>query len=330
MWRELTARTPVCIDLIGFATVQGRQCALPRSKLFRLPDVPWGHSPRWAMCLLRGAGRRLWHSWLVWTTQDSRKMMLATGSLLTALWEMQSVEQRFQRPLFFCLWLAFTCLSTYGYAVSDCWLALLWYLLGHDPLFCEHAKGHSAALEPSSGKVPLSVSLVFPWFGLLCHISALRAFNSGPYPKDWWCSGCLHTQLPLAVGRCECVKQFLTGNWCSSRILWWFIYFLVMLPSEIPKFRTDLTCERVSYCVETSPPSWLPPQDGSLSINYLSFVLTHFEEIGLPFWVSWFLHQGSEVVLWNLLHMQVIFWCILGVESGLLTLFLCNLDTAQY
>ena len=312
-----------------------RQCAHPWSKLLSLLGVPWGHSPRWAMYLIWRAGLRLWHSWLIWTIQDPRKVRLATGCLLTALWEMQSLEQRFQRPLFFCLWLSLTCLSAYGYAVSDCWLALLWYLLRHDPLFCEHARGHSAALEPSSGKGPLFVSLVFPWFELFCHISALRAFNSVPYPKDW-CSLCPHTHPPLAVGRCECVSQFSAGNQCSARILWWFIYFLVTLPSEIPKLPTDLTCERVSYCVETSPPSWLPPQDGSLSPNYLSFflslsfILPHFEEIGLPFWASGVLHQSSEIVWGDFLHMQVIFWCIFGVESGLLILFLCNLATVQY
>ena len=34
------------------------------------------------------------------------------------------------------------------------------------------------------------------------------------------------------------------------------------------------TCERVSYCLETSPPSQLPPQDGSLSLTLLSLFLS--------------------------------------------------------
>ena len=45
-----------------------------------------------------------------------------------------------------------------------------------------------------------------------------------------------------------------------------------MLPSEILKLHRP-TCERVSYCVETPPPSQPPPQDRSLSITLLSFLL---------------------------------------------------------
>ena len=33
-------------------------------------------------------------------------------------------------------------------------LALLWYLIGKIPLFCEHTRGDHAALEPFTGKVP--------------------------------------------------------------------------------------------------------------------------------------------------------------------------------
>ena len=40
-------------------------------------------------------------------------------------------------------------------------------------------------------------------------------------------------------------------------------------------------CEGVSYCVEISPPSWLPPQDMSLSLTLLSLLcLLYF----VPFW----------------------------------------------
>ena len=67
-----------------------------------------------------------------------------------------------------------------------------------------------------------------------------------------------------------------------------------MLPSEIPLFPTHPACERVSYCVETSLPLQLPPQNGSLALNPLSlfwslyFALPYFEEIGLPFWILGF------------------------------------------
>ena len=55
-------------------------------------------------------------------------------------------------------------------------LAFLWYSLWCDPLFCERARGHCGVLEPSQGKGPLYffISLVFQWFGFLCHMSPLR------------------------------------------------------------------------------------------------------------------------------------------------------------
>ena len=59
--------------------------------------------------------------------------------------------------------------------------------------------------------------------------------------------------------------------------------------------------EGVSWCLETSPPSQLPPRDGSPSLTLLSLFLSFvfcpspFEENGLPFWVSGVLHQRSEV-----------------------------------
>ena len=79
-------------------------------------------------------------------------------------------------------------------------------------------------------------------------------------------------------------------------------------------------CERVSYCVETSPPSQLPPQDRSLSLTLclslylLYFVLPLFEEIRLPFLVPSVLHYHLEVVLWKLLSLQMIFWWICGAK----------------
>ena len=94
------------------------------------------------------------------------------------------------------------------------------------------------------------------------------------------------------------------------------------------------TGERVSYCLETSPPSLFPTQYRSpsltlcLSFYLLYFVLSPFKENGLPFWVPGVLCQCSEVVLWKLLSIQMIFWWICGGESGLPVLFLCHLRTA--
>ena len=44
-----------------------------------------------------------------------------------------------------------------GRALKDSCLALHWYLLGHNPLFCEHVR----VLEPLMGKVLLSIYLFF-------------------------------------------------------------------------------------------------------------------------------------------------------------------------
>ena len=86
-----------------------------------------------------------------------------------------------------------------------------------------------------------------------------------------------------------------------------------MLPSEIPKLPTDLP-------VRGFPGVWkflllrLPPWDGSLSLTLLSlflyllyFVLPPFQDNGLPFWVPVVLFHHSEVVLWYLLSVQMIF-----------------------
>ena len=61
-----------------------------------------------------------------------------------------------------------------GRAISGSGLALFWYSLGHNPLFCESARGHSALLEPSCRKGPLFLFQAFPLFERLCHISTLR------------------------------------------------------------------------------------------------------------------------------------------------------------
>ena len=117
-------------------------CALPRSKQLRQPGVRQVHCPRWAVrlnhlpissrslsfpgapqehhlrcaavCLLWGADLRLRPSWLMSTIQDSRKMWLATGSLLTVWWKMLSLGPRLRQPLAFWLWLWHACLSASG------------------------------------------------------------------------------------------------------------------------------------------------------------------------------------------------------------------------
>ena len=105
-------------------------CALPRSEQLRQPGVWQVHCPRWAVrlnhlpissrslgfpgalqehhlrcavCLLWGADLRLRPSWQMSIVQDSRKTWLATGSLLTVWWRMQSLGPRLEQPLAFWL-----------------------------------------------------------------------------------------------------------------------------------------------------------------------------------------------------------------------------------
>ena len=95
-----------------------------------------------------------------------------------------------------------------------------------------------------------------------------------------------------------------------------------------------LASERVCWFFETS--SFKTPFLGRVSIPnsfclsfcLLYFVLTPFEDNGLPFWVPDVLCQHSEVVLWNLLSVQMFFQWICREEIGLPILFLCHLRTA--
>ena len=154
------------------------------------------------------------------------------------------------------------------------------------------------------------------------------AFNPGPFPKDW-CGLHLHILPSLAACGWERESRFSAGNHCSVSFVCWFFFFFfgyaALWDSKAPH---DLTYERVCYCAETSPPSQLPSQEGSLSPNPLSpflslyFVLPHSEEIDFPFWVSGIFCQHSEIVLWKLLHIQIIIWCFYGRENGLPILFL--------
>ena len=95
------------------------------------------------------------------------------------------------------------------------------------------------------------------------------------------------------------------------------------------------TGERVSCCLETSPPSWLPPWDRSLSVTLLSLFLsfifcpTSFQREWAAFLDAGVLCQHSEFVLWKLFSVQMVFWWICRGENGLPILFLCHLRTAS-
>ena len=85
-----------------------------------------------------------------------------------------------------------------------------------------------------------------------------------------------------------------------------------MLPSEIPKLPTDLpvrgfpTVWKLLLLHDISPGQVSVP-NSCLYFCLLNFVLPPFEENAVPFWVPDILRQCSEVVLWKLLSIQMIF-----------------------
>ena len=168
------------------------------------------------------------------------------------------------------------CLQWRDGAVHN-WLALLWYLLS--PLFCEQARV-CFRLELFVGKFSLSLfisSLAIPHFGLLIHISSLRLSSGHPGPvltlSNAACASLFspHSLLvdasiwatsPLGVA----VRRII----CSSFFFFFFPFWLCCLL----RFKTPHRPigERISWCLETSPPSRLPPQDGSLSLSLFSLL----------------------------------------------------------
>ena len=93
----------------------------------------------------------------------------------------------------------------------------------------------------------------------------------------------------------------------------YLFFLLVMLPSVVPRLATDSTVRVVPGVWKRLSFLRLPSWDGSPSLPVLSpfyllyFVLSPFEDNGLPFWVPNVLCQHSEVALWNLLSVQMFF-----------------------
>ena len=116
---------------------------------------------------------------------------------------------------------------------------------------------------------------------------------------------------------------FHWGSYCWAHnllVLILHLFFLpVMLPSVLPKLATELCCENVSWCLETSffkslfpgrdslPGTEFPPYLLCLFFHLFYFFLPVFEDNNLLCWVPDVLCQHSEVVLWNLLSIEMFF-----------------------
>ena len=182
------------------------------------------------------------------------------------------------------------------------------------------------------------LSLAIPQFGLLSHISSLRLSlgYSGlvlslsmepeppcPAPACWWQSQAsgLHPCWELGLG------AYSVGFFSS------WLYCLLRFQNSSPTCQWEVSCF-LETSMTPSPGRVSIPNSSFVSLSFffffgrLYFVLPPFEENRLPFWVPGVLCQHSEVVLWKLLSIQMIFWWICGEESGLSTLFLQHLGTA--
>ena len=189
--------------------------------------------------------------------------------------------------------------SQVGRVVNGSRLALIWYLLGRNLLFCEHTRGHlPVALGPSLRKVFFFffVSLAFPQYELLCHFIPFR-LSSGHLSlvltlrtNDAACASVPSLHLLLVDG-CEHLNHFSAGN-CSFACILGCWLFSPQLCCPLRFQNSPLTPPvRVSYCVEDYPPSRLPPQDRSPSLNPLSF-FSSFVFCPISFQRDWFVFLG--------------------------------------
>ena len=153
-----------------------------------------------------------------------------------------------------------------------------------------------------------------PQFGLPSHVSSLR-LSSGHSGLVLTLS--IQLLTPCSAPAC-CWQTQASGLLLCLELrlgvysLFVCLFLLVMLPSEIPKFPTDLPVRGFPavwklLLHDSLPRMRLHPYLFCLSFCLLCFVLPPFEENGLPFWVPGVLCQCSEDVLWKLLSIQMLF-----------------------
>ena len=99
-----------------------------------------------------------------------------------------------------------------------------------------------------------------------------------------------------------------------------------MFPSEIPKLPTDKLRGNCSSFMSPSP-GWISIPKSFVSV-FVFYILSYLLSRRLPFWVLGVLRQHSEIALWKLLNIQMIFWWVCVRDSDLPVLFFCHLGTA--
>ena len=160
-----------------------------------------------------------------------------------------------------------------------------------------------------------SFSLTISQFGLLYHVSSLRLSS-------------MHSNPVVTPKQAAHASRFIPSSLLADASIWAtslpgvvlgcmicvcgvFFSLPVMLPFEIPKLPTDPPVRGFpgvwKLLLHNSPPGRVSIPNSSICLYLLHFVLPPFKENGLPFWVLGVLRQRSEVVLWNLLNVQMIF-----------------------
>ena len=126
-----------------------RQYALTRSKytLLRLLEAPWGPSPRWTVGLLREAGLKDTPG--RYEPPGSQEHVVRDLQPAHSLLGIQTPELIWLPSLYFTSGCCTSATLLLERALKGSWLALLWYLLGCNPLFCECSRVHGEVLELS-------------------------------------------------------------------------------------------------------------------------------------------------------------------------------------
>ena len=219
------------------------------------------------------------------------------------------------------------------------------------------------SLQPFTGNFSLFFffSLAIPQFGLPSHVSSLR-LSSGHWGLILTLSNAARTSLfsspyppyspppPHPPPRSHPSTPIPACWWqmrASGLLLLWelqlsvysvVVFCFVLFPSGYVALWYSQT--PTDPPVRGFPNVWRfftkTPSPGQVSVPLFSlfcllyFVLPPFEENDLPFWVPDVLHQHSEIALWKLLSIQMIFWWISGGKSSLLVLFFCYVGTTPF
>ena len=215
----------------------------PIFKPLRLPGRLWGPSPRWA--IKSPSLVRLWHSWLLWTIQNPRKTWLVTGSLLIAfVGDAVSGDKMAWAPCFLPPLAVRHHLPCFMKG-PERELACSPLVFNRVILCSVSGPGFTVrVLEPycRKGLLFFFVSLVFPWFRVLCHISTLRVSSAHSTltlttNNATWASA-LSSHL-LQVDRSIWVASpLIIAIQCKFSGFFVFVFcffFPIMLPSEISK-----------------------------------------------------------------------------------------------